>query len=75
MPKSGSELDVSSNGTAPFASFFAYLQDLLTKIPFPESVGLEIQEAFEPQNHSWATDLAEPAVFIRGERSRCQLTA
>ena len=58
------ELDALSNGTNPFAWFYMYLQELLKKIPFSESVSAEIQEAFDTHNHRWATDLSAPSGLI-----------
>lgn len=42
------------DGTAPFHAFKSYLTEILSRVPLPDSVSAEIDEAFNPQSRSWA---------------------
>lgn len=58
------ELETSKDGTAQFTWFYNYLREISKTIPFPETILAEIDEAFDAQNHQWASGMDTPAGLI-----------
>lgn len=52
------EYESERDGTAPFHAFRSYLSEILSRVPLPDAVSAEVDEAFNPQSKSWA--VAEP---------------
>ena len=42
------------DGTAPFDAFRIYLTEVLSRVPLPDTISAEVDEAFNPQSKSWA---------------------
>jgi hypothetical protein len=53
-----------TDSTAPFASFRAYLTDILSKLPLVGPIQDEVEEAFDDQTHPWAADMAQPSGLL-----------
>lgn len=53
-----------TDGTAHFAWFKQYLDKIIQQVPFPEAVQSEIDEAFDGQNHLWATNMDKPSGLV-----------
>jgi hypothetical protein len=51
--------DSEQDGTAPFHAFKGYLTEILARVPLPDAVTAEVEEAFDPKGKPWAA--AEPA--------------
>ena len=56
---------IGADGTLPFAAFKAYLEEILGRVPLPDAVTSEIEDAFDPKTKVWAaTGLNERAGLL-----------
>ena len=46
--------DTEQDGTAPFHAFKDYLTEILARVPLPDAVAAEVEEAFDPKSKPWA---------------------
>lgn len=51
--------DSRQDGAAPFHAFQGYLNEILARVPLPDAVAAEVEEAFDTRGKSWLS--AEPA--------------
>lgn len=51
--------DSEQDGAAPFHAFKGYLTEILARVPLPDAVVSEVEEAFDPKSKPWTS--AEPA--------------
>lgn len=46
--------DTEQDGTTPFHAFKDYLTEILTRVPLPDAVAAEVEEAFDTKSKPWA---------------------
>jgi len=52
--------DNEIDGTAPFAAFWRYLENVVDLTPLRDCLTAEVNECFEPQMRTWAREMAAP---------------
>ncbi len=57
--------DSGEDGTAVFAAFRNYLQEVVRMCPGPETLMAEVDETFDAGTRAWAVDMEEPGVLVR----------
>lgn len=58
------KFDSDSRDLGPFAAFRQYLDRILDRIPIPEPVRAEIDEAFDAKTREWASGTGEPSGLL-----------
>jgi len=56
--------DTQKDGTAAFSAFLQYLQRLIGRIPLPDAVRDELEEAFDGSSKPWAQTMEEPGGLL-----------
>ena len=47
--------DSDQDGVAPFHAFKGYLTEVMARIPLPDAVKAEVEEAFDPKSKTWVS--------------------